>query len=148
MFVHLYATYLISPTGPKLYKATATIQDNQHNGSTKLHKDLTDAVNIMTWSAKFPDGTPGDALWHIYTAMAAPILSSFLRVHAGFTGPGDAIHSQTICMTPALIHLFFVTHGIRPHTIYQRPGEAVFIPAGCPHQVCVYPSIKYSHPLT
>jgi lysine-specific demethylase 3 len=115
----------------------ASMQDNQHNGSTRLHKDLTDAVNIMVWSANFPDGTPGDALWHIYPPWAAEILSGFLRVRAGFRGQGDPIHSQTICMTPSLIELFFVEHGIQPYTIYQRPGQAVFIPAGCPHQVCV-----------
>jgi len=54
---------------------------------------------------------------------------------AGFTGPGDAIHSQQICMTPALLSQFYDVYKIRPYTILQRPGEAVYIPAGCPHQV-------------
>jgi lysine-specific demethylase 3 len=116
----------------------ASVQDNHHNGSTRLHKDLTDAVNIMTWSAPFPDGTPGDALWHIFPPWTAEILSSFLRAKTGFTKPGDIIHWQTTYVTPALLECFFVEHGIRPYTIYQRPGQAVFIPAGSPHQVRLY----------
>jgi len=27
-------------------------------------------------------------------------------------------------------------HNIRPYRIYQNPGDAVFVPAGCAHQVC------------
>jgi hypothetical protein len=131
--------------GPKLYSATASLQDNQHSGSTKLHKDLTDAVNIMAWSAPFPDKTPGDALWHIFPPWVVETLSRFLRARAGFTGPGDPVHSQTIYMTPALLELFFIEHGIRPYTVYQCPGQAVFIPAGCPHQVYACLLMAYFH---
>lgn len=31
--------------------------------------------------------------------------------------------------------MFTISSGIEPWTFEQRIGEAVFIPAGCPHQV-------------
>jgi lysine-specific demethylase 3 len=110
------------------------MQDNLHKGSTRLHKDLTDAVNIMLWAATPAGGIPGSALWHIFPAAVSHVLSKFLR-EQGFVDPGDPIHSQIIYMTPAMLELLFQQYGIRPWTITQRPDEAVYIPAGCPHQV-------------
>jgi len=40
-----------------------------------------------------------------------------------------------IYLTPALLRLLAERRDIRPFTIHQRPGDAVFIPAGCAHQV-------------
>ncbi|KIM87080.1 hypothetical protein PILCRDRAFT_31089, partial [Piloderma croceum F 1598] len=88
---------MISPDlGPKMYNACETAPDDQHQGSTKLHGDLTDAVNIMLWAAKNADGTPGCALWHIFPATALAFFRNFLIEVCGFTGPGDPIHSQLI----------------------------------------------------
>lgn len=118
-----------------MYNATWTIVDDHHHASTVLHMDLTDAVNLMVWAAKGPDGKPGYALWHIFPPGSVQYLRKFLVEVVGFTGPGDAIHSQQICMTPTLLDQFYDEYKIRPYTILQRPGEAVYIPAGCPHQV-------------
>ena len=120
--------------GPKMYNATETAPDDQH-GSTKLHKDLTDAVNIMLWAAKSEDGQPGCALWHIFPPSASFLLRKFLIDDCGFTGPGDPIHSQTIYLTQDMLQRLFQKYGIRPYTIRQYPGEAVFIPVYCAHQV-------------
>ena len=122
-------------TGPKMYNACETAPDDQHQGSTKLHGDLTDAVNIMLWAAKNADGTPGCALWHIFPATALAFLRKFLIEVCGFTGPGDPIHSQLIYLTPDLLQHFFEQYRILPYTVRQYPGEAVFIPAYCAHQV-------------
>jgi hypothetical protein len=121
--------------GPKMYIAYATTPDNQHRGSTRLHMDITDAVNINMWSAKSQANQPGYALWHLFLASDAPILRKFLVEECSFTGHGDPIHSQIIYFTPDLLRRLFEKYGIRPYTIRQYPGEAVFIPAYCAHQV-------------
>lgn len=106
--------------------------------------DITYALNVMLWSANLPGDKIGHAVWHIFRAADAPKLRDFLRNHGGFMGLGDPIHSQTIYMTPKLLQLLFDKCGIRPFTVYQRPGEAVFIPVGCAHQVGGLPfSIQY-----
>jgi hypothetical protein len=121
--------------GPKMYNANASILDNSHSGSTYLHLDITDALNVMLWAANLEGGHSGYAVWHIFRAEDALKLRQFLWKHAGFKGPGDPIHSQYIYLTPALLQLLYDLFGIRPFTIYQYPGEVVFIPAGCAHQV-------------
>jgi hypothetical protein len=125
---------IIFQSGPKTYNALASVQDNYHSGSTKLHKDLTDAVNVMLWAAEFARGVPGCALWHIFPAATSRIINEFLR-RQGFMGLGDLIHLQQVYLTPVLLNLLFEQTGVRPWTILQRPGDAVYIPAGCAHQV-------------
>jgi hypothetical protein len=125
---------ILPDVGPKTYNALASVQDNYHNGSTRLHKDLTDAVNVMLWAAAFATGIPGCALWHIFPAAASRIINEFLR-RRGLTGLGDLIHLQQTYLTPALRDLLFKETEVRPWTILQRPGDAVYIPAGCAHQV-------------
>jgi JmjC domain, hydroxylase len=136
-FVHGNAVRInnsLLDAGPKTYNALASVQDNYHSGSTRLHKDLTDAVNVMLWAAEFAKDVPGCALWHIFPAAASCIINEFLR-RRGFTGLGDLIHLQQVYLTPALLDLLFEQTGVRPWTILQQPGDAVYIPAGCAHQV-------------
>ena len=118
-----------------MYHAEATLQDDEHHGSTCLHLDLTDAVNIELWAANFLDGTPGYAIWHIFAADALPVLRPFFIEEGIFKGFGDSVHSQVICMTPSMLERLFDKHGIRPYAIRQYAGQAVYIPAGCAHQV-------------
>ena len=54
---------------------------------------------------------------------------------SSFKGPGDPVHSQLIYITPGLLWCFFKQYHILPYTIRQYPGEAVFIPAYCAHQI-------------
>jgi hypothetical protein len=131
--------YVLNPlsAGPKMYFAFKTIEDVLHHGSTKLHMDLTDAVNMMLSAAIGSDGKPGPALWHLFDAADAPLLRKFIREYCGFKGPGDPIHSQTTYLNPDQLELLFRTYGIRPYTFYQYPGQVVFIPAYCAHQVCL-----------
>jgi hypothetical protein len=119
--------------GPKMYNANRSKPGNQHCGSTNLHMDLTDAVNVMVWAAQ-KDGSPGYAVWHIFTSAVSDTLRKFLR-EEGSTGPGDPIHSQTVYLTPTMLQSLATNYQVRPYTIYQHPGEAVYIPAGCAHQV-------------
>src|SRR5215471_15649293 len=58
-----------------------------------------------------------------------------MTIDGGFDQPGDPIHSQSIYLTPRMLDTLATKYAIHPFTILQHPGEAVFIPAGCAHQV-------------
>jgi lysine-specific demethylase 3 len=81
-----------------MYNAEATLQDDEHHGSTRLHLDLTGTINIALWAADLPDGTLGYAIWHIFAADALPILRQFFLEEGIFKGAGDPVHSQVICL--------------------------------------------------
>jgi hypothetical protein len=139
-WVDLYL-YIISFTkhmplyvGPKMYFGQYSISSSIHQSSTKLHMDVTDAYNEMIYASKCPDRMLGCALWHIWDTTDA-VLHKFLRDNCGFTGPEDAIHSQDIHVTPELLVHMFKKCGVHPYTICQYPGDLVFIPAYCMHQV-------------
>ncbi|KAI0063948.1 hypothetical protein BV25DRAFT_1774783, partial [Artomyces pyxidatus] len=126
---------VVPDLGPKMYNAFGNEDDENKKGSTRLHMDATDAVNIMAHAELHPDGRLGAAKWDIFTRDSIPKLRTFLRIEGGFEGVGDPIHSQSIYLTPSLLRRLSTDYGIRPYTLYQNPGQAVFIPSGCPHQV-------------
>lgn len=97
--------------------------------------DLTSAVNIMLWAENCLDRTPSYAIWHIFPAHVSGILRAFLVKYAGFRGNGDPVHSQILCLMPALLDLLYTEYSVKPYTICQYPKQAVYIPAGCAHQV-------------
>ncbi|KAA1480127.1 hypothetical protein DENSPDRAFT_753043, partial [Dentipellis sp. KUC8613] len=140
---------VISPDlGPKLYSAFGTVDDGSHHGSTRLHKDLTDAVNVMAHASVSPCGGSSGARWVIFHRNDAPVLSKLLRESSRFRfeGPGDPIHSQSIYLTPGDLQFLHDAHGITAYVFIQQPGDAVFIPAGSPHQVCNFSdSIKVAY---
>ncbi|KAF4584817.1 hypothetical protein EYR38_002048 [Pleurotus pulmonarius] len=125
------SNYLIRPDlGPKAYIATQnkTIQSRCH-GTTRLHMDLSDAVNIM-----LPITDNSAALWHIFAASDADKLREFLQKKY----PGqktDHIHSQQTYLTQDDLTILEEQFSIRPFTFIQRGNDAVIIPTGCPHQV-------------
>jgi hypothetical protein len=121
-----------------MYNAHGDPANNLRHGSTRLHLDVTGAVNIMLYAADQLDGSPGGALWHIFGPEATPILRQFMREEAaGATEePGDPIHNQSTYLTPSLLETLSQRYGLHPYTISQHPGDAVYIPAGCAHQVC------------
>ena len=118
-----------------MYNSKGCGAEDDHNGSTKLHMDLTDAVNIMLWAGRCYDGSPGYALWHLYPPRMANILRQFFKEEGLDEGAGDFIHSQRIYVTSAMHEHIYKKYGVKPYVIRQRPGEAVFIPAGWAHQV-------------
>jgi hypothetical protein len=120
-----------------MYNANGNPQNDHLHGSTRLHIDITSAINIMLYAANLPDGNPGFAVWHIFPLAATATLRDFLRTEpmVGFQGRGDPIHDQTIYLTTALLHVLAEKRDISPYVIHQYPGDAVFIPAGCAHQV-------------
>ena len=118
-----------------MYCAYASILDDHHHGSTKLHMDLTDAQNIMLFAADFSDETPGVADWDLFSPEDADAIRKFLRTDCGFQGLEDPIHSQTVYLTPVMLDILWKKYGVKPYKIAQRTKQSVCIPAGCAHQV-------------
>jgi lysine-specific demethylase 3 len=107
--------------------------------------DMADAVNIMLYAAPRKDGSPGCAAWDIFRAEDANKIRSFLN--RKFDNPlgEDPIHSQMYYLDSALRRELYEQEKVYSWRIYQRPGEAVFIPAGCAHQVCTRSSHTALH---
>lgn len=144
--------------GPKMYNSLASSQEVGSKGSTRLHMDMADALNVMLYASKCEDGTEGYAVWDLFRAEDSDKLRVFLRrkfgqVHhgqgfglAGISGGGggsggmpiahDPIHGQQFYLDVALRQALFDEFGVKSYRVYQRPGDGVFIPAGCAHQVC------------
>ncbi|RDX40357.1 hypothetical protein OH76DRAFT_1334227, partial [Lentinus brumalis] len=118
--------------GPKMYIATGSKDHGDTFGTTKLHLDVTDAINLLPWCA---DRKGAAAVWHIFAAESAPKLREFLLEYDADPSAPDPIHSQRFYLSDPMISELSTKKGVRPWIIYQRYGDAVFIPAGCAHQV-------------
>ncbi|KAF8485068.1 hypothetical protein DFH94DRAFT_718040 [Russula ochroleuca] len=132
---HFPSNTVMPDLGPKMYIALATTDEEGSKGSTRLHMDMADGVNIMVYSEARPDGSPGVAAWDLFRAEDADRLRKFLKRRFGVNGQHDPILSQQYYLDAALRKELFDDYGIKSHRVYQRPGDAVFIPAGCAHQV-------------
>ena len=122
--------------GPKLYNAYGSPPSYPHCGSTRLHLDMTDAVNVLLHAEPQSDGTPGGALWHIFRADDVDCMRQYLRKHhqTASNARRDPIHDQQTYLGAGDLSKL-AELGVVPFTIFQHPGHAIFIPSGCPHQV-------------
>ncbi|XP_061337465.1 lysine-specific demethylase JMJ26-like [Gastrolobium bilobum] len=181
--------------GPKTYIAYGFAQELGRGDSvTKLHCDMSDAVNVLTHIAEVKldseqlttienltqkhleqdkrellgDGkvvdqfhqhsdwneqengilVAGDAsegaLWDIFRRQDVPKLQEYLMKHfrefrhvhcSPLKRVIHPIHDQTFYLTVEHKRKLKEEYGIEPWTFIQKLGDAVFIPAGCPHQV-------------
>ncbi|KAH9911544.1 uncharacterized protein BXZ73DRAFT_82724 [Epithele typhae] len=120
----------IPDLGPKMYIA-AGIPIAVH-GTTKLHLDVTDTINLMVWSSNLSER---GAIWHLFPPDTLPLVRRFLK-EQGCTAEeyGDPIHSHRAYVTEEMLIALEKQHGVFPVRIEQRAGDAVFIPAGWAHQ--------------
>jgi [histone H3]-dimethyl-L-lysine9 demethylase len=123
-----------------MYNCNGSDSADDPHGSTKLHKDITDAINVMVWAANLPNGQPGYALWHLFHPAVSKILRQSLREEGFDEQDGDLINAQCVYVTEDMLGRLASKYNVRPHVISQRPGDAVFIPAGWGHQVSFYPA--------
>jgi hypothetical protein len=117
--------------GPKIYMALASKQIDGYSGSTRLHCDLCDAINIMVYS----EPPTGAALWHIFKISDVAKIRAYLCGNFNHPSQDDPIHSQRYYLGPTNLAELRDVYDVVPFTIHQTVGESVFIPAGCPHQV-------------
>jgi [histone H3]-dimethyl-L-lysine9 demethylase len=93
----------------------------------------------MLYSTPLPGEAVGYAVWDIYPSTSSGKIRTFLKeefpVETSHVEYIDPIHSQYFYLTPTLRARLFEKYGVRSWRIYQKPGDAVFIPAGCAHQV-------------
>jgi lysine-specific demethylase 3 len=138
---HFPANTVRPDLGPKMYNALASDERAGSMGSTRLHMDIADAVNVMLHASHAPCASaearaqPPCAAWDLFRAEDADVVRVFLRERFGGRADEDPIHAQKYYLDAELRRALWEQHGVMSHRVYQRPGDVVFIPAGCAHQV-------------
>ncbi|KAK2585971.1 hypothetical protein KPH14_010548 [Odynerus spinipes] len=166
---HLPDCFVRPDLGPKMYNAYGSAL-HPNKGTTNLHLDISDAVNVMVYVG-IPKDTDNDehvkealraideagcdiltrrrvrergeapgALWHIYAARDADKIRDLLNAVALERGARlephhDPIHDQSYYLDGPLRERLYREYGVEGYAIVQCLGDAVFVPAGAPHQV-------------
>ncbi|KAF7790924.1 hypothetical protein EIP86_001882 [Pleurotus ostreatoroseus] len=124
-----------SPDEP-IFDNLADIQEyaaatERRQGSTKLHMDMSGAVNIMV-----ADLSGKGSLWTIFAAKDTEAIRRYLRKKYNL-GPSSPcpIHAQHYYLQPADLRALLAEESVMPYIFTQTKGQAVFIPVGCAHQV-------------
>ncbi|KAH7669234.1 lysine-specific demethylase 3 protein [Dioscorea alata] len=119
-------------------KSSGKLDDHVKN---KKKTVLKSAVSNDTIDEK---QTEGGALWDIFRREDSPKLQEYLRKHSRefrhvYCCPIEQvfhpIHDQSFYLTVEHKRRLKEEYGVEPWTFVQNLGEAVFIPAGCAHQV-------------
>ena len=117
-----------------MYNALATEDKPGTHGTTKLHMDMADAVNIMV-HAETDGDSEGFAIWDIYRAEDSEKIRDYLKIFPypfkmkrlpdGSIPEQDPIHVQGFYLDPAMRKELYEKHGVFSYRIKQYPGQAV-----------------------
>lgn len=169
---YLHSFFSAPDLGPKMYSAYGQELMPVKAGSTNLHLDVSDAINVLVHVSQPNDyelssdqysklaikttmemcgcdnvdiemfmrneGIPG-AIWYIYPASEADAIRKILFEVAKERGKpmdknDDPLHNQD-CFIDYALRQRLKQIGINGYSIVQWEGDAIFIPAGSPHQV-------------
>ncbi|KAJ6518506.1 hypothetical protein DFH09DRAFT_1098458 [Mycena vulgaris] len=120
---------------PRIHTANANLEAAHSKGSMRLHLDWADALNVMTYAASDPAGQEGSAVWDIFRHEDRHKIRQFVRERLKLGRPGPLFNNE-VYLNDAARRALWEEHGVNGYRVYQKAGDAVFIPAGCAYQVC------------
>ncbi|KAK3005714.1 hypothetical protein RJ639_017302 [Escallonia herrerae] len=122
----------------------ATFSVSEPTDSTQEKANTVGAEHPLQSKNDCSAGVHGGAVWDIFRRQDVPKLTEYLQKHhkefrginnVPITSVVHPIHDQTFYLNEKHKKQLKEEYGIEPWTFEQYTGEAVFIPAGCPHQV-------------
>jgi hypothetical protein len=94
---------------------------------------MADAVNIMLYANGGDSGSRVGAIWHIFPQDCLVALREYLEKSE--SGESDQIHDQVRYLDADMLREFGELYGVEVWSVEQGVGDAVYVPAGCAHQV-------------
>ncbi|XP_032885059.1 lysine-specific demethylase 3B isoform X1 [Amblyraja radiata] len=116
-------------------------EDTDNSGVAEVMKTIEEGdVDEVTKKRIHKSKEKAGALWHIYAAKDAEKIRELLRKVSEEQGQDnppdhDPIHDQSWYLDQTLRKRLYEEYGVQGWAIVQFLGDAVFIPAGAPHQV-------------
>ncbi|XP_076878492.1 lysine-specific demethylase 3B isoform X2 [Brachyhypopomus gauderio] len=128
--------YVGIPEGNEDHEKEADLAGSKEVALTIEEGDVDEMTKRRVYEGKEKPG----ALWHIYAAKDAEKIRELLRKvgeEQGQENPPDhdPIHDQSWYLDQILRRRLYEEYGVQGWSIVQFLGDAVFIPAGAPHQV-------------
>ncbi|XVE49730.1 hypothetical protein DITRI_Ditri01bG0104500 [Diplodiscus trichospermus] len=122
--------------------------EKEESGKAKVDQEecMENGRSSETFGSKIEEveAVEGGAIWDIFRRQDVPKLQDYLKKHfrefryvhcCPVSQVFHPIHDQSFFLTMDHKAKLKKEYGIEPWTFVQKLGEAVFIPAGCPHQV-------------